>query len=59
MSSSLCEPSLNCLQALTANNAAKGQADIIIAKHRNGETGTIGFGFKGKYCKFIERDLRF
>jgi replicative DNA helicase len=39
-----------------ANNAAKGQADIIIAKHRNGETGSIGFSFKGNYCKFLEKD---
>ncbi|OIN82974.1 replicative DNA helicase [Francisella sp. TX07-6608] len=38
-----------------ANNAAKGQAEIIIAKHRNGETGSIGFTFKGEYCKFLEK----
>lgn len=39
-----------------ANNAVKGQADIIIAKHRNGKTGSIGFSFKGNYCKFLEKD---
>ena len=40
-----------------SNNASKGQADIIIAKHRNGETGSLGFAFKGEYCKFLERSF--
>lgn len=30
----------------------KGIAECIIAKHRNGETGTFKLGFKGEYAKF-------
>jgi len=41
------------------NRDIKGHADIIIAKHRNGETGTVNLTFKGEHCKFIERDFRY
>lgn len=31
-----------------------GTAELIIAKHRNGETGTLRYAFIGKYCRFDE-----
>jgi len=31
----------------------KGLAEVIIAKHRAGETGTFKLGWKGQYTKFI------
>lgn len=32
--------------------ARPGEADIIVAKHRNGETRTIPVTFKGHYARF-------
>ena len=41
------------------NNTTKGQAEVIVAKHRNGETGSVGFSFEGKYCKFLEKTYNY
>ena len=34
------------------NTPDKGIAEILIAKHRNGATGTVRLAFIGKYAKF-------
>jgi replicative DNA helicase len=31
-----------------------GEADLIVAKHRNGPTGTITVGFQGHYSRFAD-----
>ncbi|WP_295769379.1 replicative DNA helicase [uncultured Mucilaginibacter sp.] len=36
------------------NNPTKGVGEVIIAKHRNGETGTVRLKFVGKYVKFAD-----
>ncbi|MBS7563350.1 replicative DNA helicase [Mucilaginibacter sp. Bleaf8] len=36
------------------NNPTKGVGEVIIAKHRNGETGTVRLRFIGKYVKFAD-----
>ncbi|WP_345951819.1 MULTISPECIES: replicative DNA helicase [unclassified Mucilaginibacter] len=36
------------------NNPTKGVGEVIIAKHRNGETGTVRLKFVGKYVKFTD-----
>lgn len=36
----------------------KGIAECIIAKHRNGEPGTVKLGWKGQYTKFISIEYR-
>ena len=38
------------------NNPTQGVGEIIIAKHRNGETGRVRLKFVGKYVKFTELD---
>ncbi len=40
------------------NSEDKNLAECIIAKFRNGETGTIKLGWKGKYTKFLNIDLK-
>lgn len=37
-------------------NSTAGIGEIIIAKHRNGETGTVKLKFVGKYVKFTDLD---
>ncbi len=32
----------------------QGVGEVIIAKHRNGETGTVRLKFVGKYVKFVD-----
>lgn len=36
------------------NNPTQGVGEIIIAKHRNGETGKVRLKFVGKYVKFTD-----
>jgi replicative DNA helicase len=31
-----------------------GEADFIVAKHRNGPTGTITVAFQGHYSRFVD-----
>lgn len=31
-----------------------GEADLIVAKHRNGSTATITVAFQGHYCRFVD-----
>ncbi len=38
------------------NNPTRGIGEIIIAKHRNGETGRVRLKFVGKYVKFTDLD---
>lgn len=35
----------------------QGMAEMIVAKHRNGNTGTVKMKFIGKYTKFIDFDV--
>jgi replicative DNA helicase len=37
-------------------NSTAGIGEVIIAKHRNGETGTVPLKFIGKYVKFADLD---
>ena len=38
------------------NNPTQGVGEVIIAKHRNGETGRVRLKFVGKYVKFTDLD---
>ena len=38
------------------NNPTQGVGEVIIAKHRNGETGRVRLKFVGKYVKFQDLD---
>ena len=38
------------------NPELAGKAEIIIQKHRNGETGSVWLGFLAKYTKFVNLD---
>ena len=31
-----------------------GEADLIVAKHRNGPTATVTVAFQGHYCRFVD-----
>ncbi|MDR2215968.1 MAG: DnaB-like helicase C-terminal domain-containing protein, partial [Nevskiaceae bacterium] len=35
------------------NTPRKGQADIDLAKHRNGETGYFTLTFQGQFTRFV------
>ncbi len=39
-------------EVYNAETAEKGKAEIIIGKHRNGETGTINLAFQGQWLRF-------
>jgi replicative DNA helicase len=34
------------------NSEARGEAELIVAKHRNGPTGTVRLAFMNQYTKF-------
>jgi replicative DNA helicase len=38
------------------NMPTQGMGEVIIAKHRNGSTGTVKLKFIGKYTKFADFD---
>ncbi|HML50411.1 MAG TPA: DnaB-like helicase C-terminal domain-containing protein, partial [Propionicimonas sp.] len=31
-----------------------GEADLIVAKHRNGQTRTVEVAFQGHYSRFVD-----
>jgi replicative DNA helicase len=35
-------------------DARPGEADVIVAKHRNGPTATITLAFQGHYSRFVD-----
>jgi replicative DNA helicase len=35
-------------------SARAGEADFILAKHRNGPTGTVTVAFQGHYSRFVD-----
>ena len=41
------------------NNPTQGVGEVIIAKHRNGETGIVPLRFIGKYVKFADLEENF
>lgn len=43
-------------EEIEKNKIVRGMADLIIAKHRNGETGRTKLRFKGEYTKFVTPD---
>ncbi len=40
--------------AYERDNPRAGEADLIVAKHRNGPTGTVVVGFQGHYSRFAD-----
>jgi replicative DNA helicase len=40
--------------AVEKESARAGEADLIVAKHRNGPTGTITVAFQGHYSRFVD-----
>ncbi|TBN58126.1 replicative DNA helicase [Glaciihabitans arcticus] len=40
--------------AYEADNVRAGEADLIVAKHRNGPTKTITVGFHGHFSRFVD-----
>ena len=40
--------------AYEAENARAGEADLIVAKHRNGPTRTVTVGFHGHFSRFVD-----
>lgn len=38
------------------NPEVQGKAEVIVAKHRNGEVGSVWLGFLAKYTKFVNLD---
>jgi len=40
--------------AYDVDNARAGEADLIVAKHRNGPTRTITVGFHGHFSRFVD-----
>jgi len=40
--------------AVEKESARAGEADLIIAKHRNGPTGTVTVAFQGHYSRFVD-----
>jgi replicative DNA helicase len=40
--------------AYEADNARAGEADLIVAKHRNGPTRTVTVGFHGHFSRFVD-----
>jgi len=40
--------------AYKENSQRTGEADLIVAKHRNGRTGTIAVAFQGHYSRFTD-----
>ena len=40
--------------AYEKDNPRAGEADLIVAKHRNGPTGTITVGFHGHFSRFAD-----
>jgi len=40
--------------AYEKDNPRAGEADLIVAKHRNGPTDTVVVGFQGHYSRFAD-----
>ena len=45
-------------EELAKGNIVKGAAELVIAKHRNGETGRIQLRFLGEQTKFVDVDAQ-
>jgi replicative DNA helicase len=50
----LYRPEYYGLEVDDENRSTLGIGEVIIAKHRNGETGTVPLRFVGKYVKFTD-----